>query len=167
MTRRNTPGDRSPSSDVRRRTRAHVGVHAAGSPPAGQSARIARMKGHALVWLLTALPAIAAGQDRVAPGALPQADRPFGTLREQAAMQQQWLKKRLDTFLPALMRTHGIDMWVVPMREYNEDPVFSSLVSPQTFAARRRTIYVFFDKCAAAGGAPAPAIAQRIARVGA
>ena len=50
--------------------------------------------------------------------------RPFGTLREQAAMQQEWLKKRLDTFLPALMRKHGIDMWVVPMREYNEDPVF-------------------------------------------
>src|SRR3954447_9421698 len=46
------------------------------------------------------------------------------------------------------MRRHGIDMWVVPMREYNEDPVFSSLVSATTFAARRRTIYVFFDQCA-------------------
>ena len=32
-------------------------------------------------------------------------------------MQQAWLKKRLDTFLPALMRKHGIDLWVVPMRE--------------------------------------------------
>ena len=53
------------------------------------------------------------------------------------------------------MRKHGIDMWVVPMREYNEDPVFTSIVSPTTFAARRRTIYVFFDKCAA-GGASAP-----------
>ena len=65
-------------------------------------------------------------------------------------MQQAWLKKRLDTFLPALMRKHGIDLWVVPMREYNEDPVFSSITAPETFAARRRTIYVFFDKCAAA-----------------
>ena len=63
-------------------------------------------------------------------------------------MQQAWLKKRLDTFLPALMRKHGIDMWVVPMREYNEDPVFSSITAPETFFARRRTIYVFFDKCA-------------------
>ncbi|HJZ76009.1 MAG TPA: M24 family metallopeptidase [Vicinamibacterales bacterium] len=121
------------------------------------------MKRHALVWLLTALPAIASAQDRLAPGALPQADRPFGTLREQAAMQQQWLKKRLDTFLPALMRTHGIDMWVVPMREYNEDPVFSSIVAPETFAARRRTIYVFFDTCAATGGAPASGCVERIA----
>ena len=90
-------------------------------------------------------------------------ERPFGTLREQAALQQDWLRKRLDTFLPALMRAHGIDMWIVPMREYNEDPVFPALVSPETFAARRRTIYVFFDKCAAAGTAPAAACVERIA----
>ncbi|MEP7115958.1 MAG: M24 family metallopeptidase [Acidobacteriota bacterium] len=89
--------------------------------------------------------------------------RPFGTLREQAAMQQAWLKQRLDTFLPALMRKHGIDLWVVPMREYNEDPVFAALVAPDTFAARRRTIYVFFDTCAASGQAPAPSCVQRIA----
>jgi Xaa-Pro aminopeptidase len=77
--------------------------------------------------------------------------RPFGTLREQAALQQAWLDKRLKTVLPAVMRRHGVDAWVIPMREYNEDPVFSSLVSPETFAARRRTIYVFFDRCAASG----------------
>jgi len=88
----------------------------------------------------------------VTASALPaQPTRPFGTLREQADRQQQWLAQRLTTVLPALMKKHGIDMWVVPMREYNEDPVFSSLVSPTTFAARRRTIYVFFDKCAAGG----------------
>ena len=72
--------------------------------------------------------------------------RPFGTLREQAELQQQWLEKRLSTLLPPLMRKYGIDLWVIPMREYNEDPVFSSLVSPTTFAARRRTIYVFYDR---------------------
>jgi Xaa-Pro aminopeptidase len=93
----------------------------------------------------------------------PAAERPFGTLRELAALQQQWLRQRLDTFLPALMRTHGIDMWVVPMREYNEDPVFTALVAPETFAARRRTIYVFFDTCAASAGSPAPSCVQRIA----
>ena len=89
--------------------------------------------------------------------------RPFGTLRELAAMQQRWLRQRLDTFLPALMRKHGIDMWVVPMREYNEDPVFSAITAPETFAARRRTIYVFFDTCAAAGTPPAASCVQRIA----
>ena len=78
-------------------------------------------------------------------------------------MQQEWLKKRLDTFLPALMRKHGADMWVVPMREYNEDPVFSAITAPETFAARRRTIYVFFDKCAVTAAPPAPACVERIA----
>jgi Xaa-Pro aminopeptidase len=93
----------------------------------------------------------------------PAAERPFGTLREQAALQQEWLRKRLDTFLPALMRKHGINMWVVPMREYNEDPVFTALVAPETFAARRRTIYVFFDTCAATAAPPSPSCVQRIA----
>ena len=83
-----------------------------------------------------------------------QVERPFGTLRDQAAMQQGWLRKRLDAFLPALMRKQAIDLWVVPMREYNEDPLFSSIVSPTTFAARRRTIYVFHDTCTKM---PAPA----------
>ncbi len=79
---------------------------------------------------------------------LPNADarRPLGTQREWATTQQEWLRLRLERTLPALMRRDSIDMWIVPMREYNEDPVFSSLVAPSTFAARRRTIYVFFDR---------------------
>ncbi len=73
-------------------------------------------------------------------------ERPFGTLHEQAAVQQQWLALRLERVLPRLMREHGVDFWVIPTREYNEDPVFFSLVSPTTMAARRRTIYVFHDR---------------------
>ena len=73
-------------------------------------------------------------------------ERPFGTLREQAEVRQQWLRMRLDRVLPRLMREQGVAMWIIPMREYNEDPVFSSLVSPTTMAARRRTIYVFCDR---------------------
>jgi Xaa-Pro aminopeptidase len=95
--------------------------------------------------------------------AQPAPERPLGTLREQAALQQQWLKKRLDGFLPGLMRQHGVDLWVVPMREYNEDPVFPAIAAPETFAARRRTIYVFFDKCAASGAPPSAACVERIA----
>jgi hypothetical protein len=105
--------------------------------------RIMRPKSASLAFLLFAS-SLASAQNR-------QPNRPFGTLREQAALQQSWLEKRLKTVLPGLMRKHGVDMWVIPMREYNEDPTFSSLVSPTTFAARRRTIYVFFDKCAASG----------------
>ncbi len=80
------------------------------------------------------------------PGSLPAQDRPLGTLREQAEIQQGWLKLRLERVLPRLMREHGVDMWIVPMREYNEDPVFRALVSPTTMAARRRTIYAFCDR---------------------
>jgi Xaa-Pro aminopeptidase len=108
-----------------------------------------------------------AGDARQSPGKppddSPRVERPFGTLREQAAMQQDWLRKRLDTFLPPLMRKHGIDMWVVPMREYTEDPVFTAITAPTTFAARRRTVYVFFDSCAARSTPPAASCVQRIA----
>jgi len=72
--------------------------------------------------------------------------RPLGTLREQAVVQQEWLRYRLDSVLPRLMRQYHVQMWIVPMREYNEDPVFWSLVSATTFFARRRTIYVFTDR---------------------
>ena len=80
-----------------------------------------------------------------------RSNRPFGTLRQQAEIQQAWLAERLEVNLPKVMREQGVDMWVVPMREYNEDPVFRALVSPTAFAARRRTIYVFFDRGPAAG----------------
>src|SRR5437763_1749523 len=76
----------------------------------------------------------------------PSPTRPLGTLRQQAAVEQEWLRFRLDSVLPRLMRQYHVAMWVVPMREYNEDPVFWSLVSATTFFARRRTIYVFYDR---------------------
>jgi len=79
------------------------------------------------------------------------AARPFGTLREQAVIQQAWTKERLEVNLPKIMRQQGVDMWIVAMREYNEDPVFRALVAPTSFAARRRTIYVFFDRGPAEG----------------
>jgi Xaa-Pro aminopeptidase len=102
---------------------------------------------------LTSLAVLSATLTLPAVAQPPQPSRPFGTLREQAELQQGWLTKRIDSILPLLMRKHGVEFWVVPMREYNEDPVFTSLVSPTTFAARRRTIYVFHDRCAT----PAPA----------
>ena len=71
---------------------------------------------------------------------------PLPDLKQQAEISQTWLGERLQNVLPALMREHGVAMWVVPMREYNEDPVFSSLVSSTSFAARRRTIFVFYDR---------------------
>ena len=68
------------------------------------------------------------------------------SLREQVVIRQAWLEQRLETVLPRLMRENRIDMWIVQMSEYNEDPVFRALVSPIRFAARRRSIFVFYDR---------------------
>jgi Xaa-Pro aminopeptidase len=103
---------------------------------------------HHLALTLCALLALGTPPLGAQPTRAPAAERPFGTLRDQAALEQRWLAERLTMVLPAIMRRHGVDTWVVPMREYNEDPVFRALVSPTTFAARRRTIYLFRDPCA-------------------
>jgi hypothetical protein len=87
----------------------------------------------------------------VLPASMRAQERPLGTLREQADLQQQWLRLRLERVLPRLMREHDVGMWIIPVREYNEDPVFWSIVSPTTMAARRRTIYVFCDRGPARG----------------
>jgi len=118
---------------------------------------------------LFALATVASAQDAPRRTEVPAARagatarRPFGTQRELAAMQQAWLAKRLDTFVPGLMRKHGIDFWVITMREYNEDPVFNSITAPETMFARRRTIYALFDTCAASGRPPAASCVERIA----
>ena len=44
------------------------------------------------------------------------------------------------------MRTSDLDMWIVINREYNEDPVYLTLVPEPVFAARRTTILVFTDR---------------------
>jgi hypothetical protein len=93
-----------------------------------------------LAMLMLASSAAPPPQEPVAPRI-----RPLPTLREQAREQQAWLGKRLSDVLPKVMREHGVEMWILSMREYAEDPVFFSLASPTTFAARRRTIYVFHD----------------------
>ncbi|MBI4540581.1 MAG: M24 family metallopeptidase [Gemmatimonadetes bacterium] len=97
--------------------------------------------------LAGAPPRMASGQapPYVPSAAVPQI-HPLPSLREQAAEQQRWLEKRLTEVLPRVMREHGVEMWVLSMREYAEDPVFWSIVSPTTFAARRRSIYVLFDR---------------------
>ncbi len=64
-------------------------------------------------------------------------------LRQQADIRDAWLKERLTTILPEIMRREGLDMWLVAAREYNEDPVLMSLLPSTMMSARRRTILVF------------------------
>src|SRR5690349_17420725 len=66
--------------------------------------------------------------------------------REQAKVMDEILDDRLRTVLPKLMRQHGIDMWIVISREYNEDPIIKTLLPATWFAARRTTMLVMIDK---------------------
>ncbi|MBT5134388.1 MAG: aminopeptidase P family protein, partial [Halieaceae bacterium] len=74
------------------------------------------------------------------------ADLAVAPYEERPAVQNRLLTERLDTLLPQLMRETQIDMWVVIAREYNDDPVFLSLVPKPRFTARRTTMLVFFDR---------------------
>jgi hypothetical protein len=102
------------------------------------------MRIHVFAPCLTCIVLLALSQST--QSAFAQRPAPMPSLREQARIQQEWLKLRLERGLPRLMRQNGIAMWIVDCREYNEDPVFRVLVSPTVFAARRRTILVFFDR---------------------
>ena len=68
------------------------------------------------------------------------------SMRERADVQDRWLKDRLDTLLPELMRRADVEMWIVVAREYNEDPVIETMLPATWLSARRRTILVFHDR---------------------
>jgi Xaa-Pro aminopeptidase len=66
--------------------------------------------------------------------------------RQRAKLMNEWLRWRLDNIIPELMRREGIDMWLVINREYNEDPVYMSMVPEPTMYARRTSILIFHDR---------------------
>lgn len=65
---------------------------------------------------------------------------------ERPAIENALLQDRLEVLLPRLMREQGIDLWLVIAREYNDDPVFLSLVPKPRFTARRTTMLLFHDR---------------------
>ncbi|MEI4271907.1 M24 family metallopeptidase [Klenkia sp. LSe6-5] len=74
-------------------------------------------------------------------------------LREQAAVRDGWLSRRVAELLPGFMDEAGIDLWVVVGREYHEDPVLPSLLPATWLSARRRTVLLLHRT--ATGVAPA------------
>ena len=72
-------------------------------------------------------------------------------LKERAKVQDELLLHRMDNLLPQLMRRHGIDMWLLIAREYNEDPIVKTMLPATWLNARRRTILVFSDSGAQKG----------------
>jgi Xaa-Pro aminopeptidase len=67
-------------------------------------------------------------------------------LKDQARVVDGWLKVRLDTVLPELMRREKLDMWLVICEEYNEDPVYLTIVPFEDLSARRLSMLVFYDR---------------------
>ena len=84
------------------------------------------------------------------PVCLAQDSAPAGmpaipSLREQARVRDAWLLERLETLVPPLLRSAGIDLWVLVGREYDSDPVLLTMLPATWMTARRRTILVFHD----------------------
>jgi Xaa-Pro aminopeptidase len=65
------------------------------------------------------------------------------SLRHQGLLHDEWLSTRLATVVPHVMERAGIDCWVLVAREYNEDPVVTTMLPATWLNARRRTILVF------------------------
>ena len=67
------------------------------------------------------------------------------TVREQQALRETWLKKRLDTMLLPLMRQQKIDMWIVTNEEFHPDPVTEYIAPPIPYVGRRE-FFIFADR---------------------
>jgi hypothetical protein len=68
------------------------------------------------------------------------------SLEDRAAAENGWLKTRLDTLVPMLMRRDNVSMWILIAGEYHEDPVAESMLPATWLSARRRTVLIFFDR---------------------
>src|ERR1044071_9412542 len=66
-------------------------------------------------------------------------------VREQQAVREAWLKKRLDTMLLPMMRQQKIDMWIVVNEEFHADPVTEYIAPPLPYDGRR-DFFIFADR---------------------
>lgn len=101
--------------------------------------------------LVAALSVLAPVVSSAQPARYPDPAERVLSHREQDPLVREWIVKRFDTVLPMLMERTGIDMWIIVSREYNDDPVFRSMVPLTTFSSRRRTILAFYNP---GGGKP-------------
>jgi len=78
--------------------------------------------------------------------AQPQGEMPkLLSVREQQAVREAWLKKRLDTMLLPMMRQQKIDMWIVVNEEFHPDPVTEYIAPPLPYVGRR-DFFIFADR---------------------
>jgi hypothetical protein len=64
-------------------------------------------------------------------------------LRARVEVENQWLRERLETILPEIMKREGFDMWVLVARELTEDPVLMTLLpEPLLYATATLVFYL-------------------------
>ncbi len=102
---------------------------ALGAPPAGADAQANGDKGMSLGWEMSK----AGDIEQILP------------LRDRARVYNEVLDWRLDNILSDILREEGVDMWVVINFEYDEDPIYMTLVPEPVMSARRLSILVFHD----------------------
>ena len=91
--------------------------------------------------LLFALSLPIYAQVRNNPASLPK----LLSVREQQAVREGWLKKRLDTMLLPMMRQQKIEMWIVTNEEFHADPVTAYIAPPLPYQGRR-DFFIFADR---------------------
>ncbi|MCG8372002.1 MAG: aminopeptidase P family protein [Balneolales bacterium] len=67
-------------------------------------------------------------------------------MKQRAEVINDMLEDRVENILPEIMRKHGLDMWLIISREYNEDPVLKTMLPATWLNARRRTILIIYDR---------------------
>ncbi len=67
-------------------------------------------------------------------------------LKEQFKIQDEILKEKLEDMVGPLMAECGIDVWLIPSKEYNEDPIFKKLTPSGYPTARRLTILLLHQE---------------------
>ena len=66
------------------------------------------------------------------------------SLKKRHQIHDDILEKRFEIILPGIMKKAGIDCWLILSKEYNEDPVFKSLMPSKTLSAGRYSALLFF-----------------------
>ena len=64
-------------------------------------------------------------------------------IEKQHKIKDEITKNRIDNIMPQVMKETGIDMWLILAAEYNEDPVFKTIVPGANANAARLTCIVF------------------------
>ena len=64
-------------------------------------------------------------------------------LKKQIEIIDNTLAARIPAIIPGIMTEYGFDMWIILCREYNEDPIYPTMVPYLCLTARRLSCLVF------------------------